>query len=234
MRSDRLTHLVEILQDGRLHLARDLADRLEVSVRTIYRDMDRLIATGVPIEGARGVGYMLREPVFLPPLALSLTELEALHLGMALVSDITDPELSRAARTLSAKISRVSRSEAGMDRDWGFGIYPISVDGMRDRPEFRHMSRLRHAIRDREKVEIGYGSLQGASTQRVVRPLQLDFWGKVWTLCAWCELRADFRSFRVDLITTCQPIGTRFKEEPGKSLADFLAKMAQEDCDKQR
>ncbi|MEO0752236.1 MAG: HTH domain-containing protein [Pseudomonadota bacterium] len=89
-RSERLTEIVEIIKDGRLHLARDIAEALEVSERTVYRDIATLIASGVPVEGERGVGYLLKEPVFLPPLALSMTELEALSLGMSIVQEVAD------------------------------------------------------------------------------------------------------------------------------------------------
>ncbi len=105
-RTDRLFDLIQLIRDGRLHRAADLAERLEVSVRTIYRDMDTLVASGIPVEGERGVGYILRAPIFLPPVTLTLTELEALHLGVALVRKAADPELQQAASSLSDKIDQ--------------------------------------------------------------------------------------------------------------------------------
>ena len=106
-RTDRLFELIGILRDGRLHRAADLADRLEVSQRTIYRDMETLQTSGVPVEGERGVGYMLTAPITLPPLNLTLTELEALHLGIAVVAEAADPELQSAARSMADKIDAV-------------------------------------------------------------------------------------------------------------------------------
>ena len=96
-RTDRLFELIQLLRDGRLHRGKDLAERLGVSLRTLYRDMDTLTVSGIPVEGERGLGYMMTAPITLPPLNLTLTELEALHLGLAVVSKAADEELQRAA-----------------------------------------------------------------------------------------------------------------------------------------
>ncbi|MFN8733765.1 MAG: helix-turn-helix transcriptional regulator, partial [Hyphomonadaceae bacterium] len=122
-RSERLAEIVEIVRDGRLHLARDIADALEVSVRTIYRDIDTLVASGVPIDGERGVGYMLREPVFLPPMALSFTELEALSLGMSIVQAAADTELQEAAKRVMDKVGQHASNRRQAPKSWGFGVY---------------------------------------------------------------------------------------------------------------
>ena len=106
-RTDRLFELIQILRDGQLHRARDMAQRLEVSDRTIYRDMETLMASGIPVEGERGVGYMMTAPITLPPLNLTMAELEALHIGMAILGEAVDAELQEAARSLSAKIDAV-------------------------------------------------------------------------------------------------------------------------------
>lgn len=217
-RSDRLSEIVEIVQDGRLHLAREIADRLEVSVRTIYRDFDTLVASGIPIEGERGVGYMLREPVFLPPMNLSLTELEALHLGMAIVSEAADSELQMAAASLTLKISKVATANGTIPKAWGFGVYPFA----QARIGFEHMPRIRTAIRNNEKLEIAYLSLGGQSSTRVVWPLQNAYWGRIWTMTCWCETRDDFRSFRIDRITGCHRTGDYFDDEGGKLFARYL------------
>ncbi len=105
-RTDRLFDLIQILRDGRLHRASDLAEHMEVSVRTIYRDMDTLVASGIPVEGERGVGYILRAPVFMPPMALTQVELEALHLGAALVRQTADAELQDAATRVLTKVDQ--------------------------------------------------------------------------------------------------------------------------------
>ena len=101
-RTDRLFEIIQIISDGRLHLAREIAETLEVSVRTIYRDIETLVASGVPVEGERGVGYLLREPIHLPPLTLTAEELEALHFGMAVAKQSAEPALQKAAASLLA------------------------------------------------------------------------------------------------------------------------------------
>lgn len=221
-RTDRLFDLIGILRDGRLHKAAELARRLEVSERTIYRDMETLRASGIPVEGERGVGYILTAPVTLPPLNLTLTELEALHLGVAVVSEAADPELQAAARTLSAKIDAVVPEDRAAPPDgWGFAVYPLTDA----RGGFAHMPTLRAAIRARQKLALTYRSLANATTERTIRPLQMEYWGRVWTLTAWCELRNDFRVFRVDRIETVAPLPALFTDEPGKTLDDYLARV---------
>jgi len=222
-RSDRLFDLILILRDGRLHRAQDLADRLEVSLRTIYRDMDTLIASGVPIAGERGLGYMATAAITLPPLNLTLTELEALHLGMQIVAEAADAELPQAARTLSAKIDAVlPENRAAPAQGWGFAVYPFAEAAK----GFQHMPALRAAIRARQKLRISYVNEAGETTDRTIRPLQIEYWGRVWTATAWCELRTDFRVFRVDRITALRVLPQLFIDEPGKALSDYLASAA--------
>ncbi|MDJ1017148.1 MAG: YafY family protein [Paracoccaceae bacterium] len=218
-RTDRLFELIQILRDGRLHKGADMAERLGVSLRTIYRDMDTLIASGLPVEGERGLGYMMTAPITLPPLNLSLTELEALHLGLAVVSKAADDELKAAAQTLSQKVDAVlPEDRAAPASGWGFAVYPFAEAAR----GFVHMAPLRAAIRSRRKVEIAYAALDGEETKRTIRPLQMEYWGRVWTLTSWCELRQDFRVFRVDRIKTLDVTFDNFEEEPGKTLADYL------------
>ena len=107
-RTDRLFDLIQILRDGRLHKAAEMAQVLEVSVRTIWRDMATLMASGMPVEGERGIGYILRAPITLPPMILTSAELEAFRLGVRLVADGADAGLARAARSLASKIGSVT------------------------------------------------------------------------------------------------------------------------------
>ena len=213
-RTDRLFELIQILRDGRLHTARDMAGRLEVSVRTLWRDMATLIASGLPVEGERGVGYILREPITLPPLTLTPDEIQALTLGLQLVTHGADPSLAVAASSLRAKVAAVlpARLLAGVGEEtW---IYP----GSEALQAARHLPALRRAILQRERVVITYAD---AATDRAVRPLVLEFWGRAWTLASWCELRSDFRSFRVDRITDLWLTGETFPDDPGTTLADW-------------
>ncbi len=221
-RHERLAEIVEIVRDGRLHLARDLAEALGVSLRTIYRDIDTLVASGVPIDGERGVGYLLREPVFLPPMALSLTELEALSLGMAIVQEAADAELQAAARNVMDKVGEHASNRRQAPKSWGFGVYAFE----RAQEGFRHMPLIRRAIREGLSLQITYLSLDDRETTRVIRPLQTEYWGRVWTCSAWCELRGDFRAFRIDRMQSCTATGQSFHPEPGKTLEDYLKQVA--------
>jgi predicted DNA-binding transcriptional regulator YafY len=216
-RTDRLFELIQILRDGRLHTARDMADRLEVSVRTLWRDMATLIASGLPVEGERGVGYILREPVTLPPLTLTPDEVQALTLGLALVTRGADPSLARAADSLHAKLAAVVPARLMDDIGQETWVFP----GAEALAAARHLPTLRRAIRLRERVVIDYTDGLGIQTERPVRPLLLEFWGRVWTLATWCEARADFRSFRVDRIKELYLTGETFPDTPGSTLADW-------------
>lgn len=221
-RTDRLFELIQILRDGRLHRGSDMAERLGVSLRTIYRDMDTLIASGIPVEGERGLGYMMTAPITLPPLNLTLTELEALHLGLAVVNKAADDELKTAAKSLSDKVDAVLPEERSAPASgWGFAVYPFAEAAR----GFVHMAPLRASIRSRRKIDITYAAPDSVVTARRVRPLQMEYWGRVWTLTSWCELRDDFRVFRVDRIKTLDVSFDTFEEEPGKTLTDYLERI---------
>lgn len=221
-RSERLAEIIEIVRDGRLHLARDIAAALDISVRTVYRDIDTLVASGVPIEGERGLGFMLREPVFLPPMSLSFTELEALTLGMTILGEAADDELQTAARSVLDKLGNHASNRRQAPKSWGFGVYEFETA----RKGFAHMPLLRRAIRERRKLAIAYLAEDGTATDRVIRPLQIEYWGRVWTCSAWCEFRSDFRSFRIDRIQSCAETGQPFQSEAGKTLKDYLDRVA--------
>ncbi|WP_019955354.1 helix-turn-helix transcriptional regulator [Yoonia vestfoldensis] len=177
----------------------------------------------MPIDGERGVGYLLRDPVFLPPMALSLTELEALNLGMAIVREVADAELQVAAKTLLAKVGEHASNRRRAPKSWGFGVYEFKPA----RAGFRHMPLLRRAIRDRLKLRITYLSLDDIPSTRIIRPLQTEYWGQVWTATAWCEWRGDFRAFRIDRIEVCEATDKTFHPETGKTLDDYLALVAE-------
>ena len=220
LRKDRLFDLIQILRDGRLHRAQDIAEKLAVSLRTVYRDMDTLIASGVPIEGARGLGYMATAAITLPPLNLSLTELEALHLGIASVAQSGDQDLQKAAHSLLAKLDAVLPEERRTaPAAFGLAVYPFADAAQ----GFQHLAALRAAIRARQKLQLSYRNTGGDQIDRAVRPLRLDYWGRVWTVTAWCELRNDFRVLRLDRIDMLKVLPQLFIDEPGKSLSDYQA-----------
>nr|WP_270729724.1 HTH domain-containing protein [Shimia sp. Alg240-R146] len=213
-RSSRLYSLVGTLKDGRLHRAEDLARDLGVSVRTIYRDMDTLAASGVPIEGERGVGYRANAAISLPPLNLSKMELEALHIGLAVVGNGMEGDLRDAAESLSAKIDAVLPEDAtAIEQGFGFAVYPFAnaAQGL------RHLEPLRAAVRSRQKLSL---QMSDGDT-RDVRPLKLDYWGRVWSLLVWDETAGDFAQIRVDRIAEVSLLPGLFVEEPGKRLEDY-------------
>ena len=217
-RADRLMQLITLLRDGRLHRAADLARAVGVSLRTIYRDMDTLAASGVPIEGERGVGYRVTAAITLPPLNLTTTELEALHVGLAALGEAADPELSGAARSLAAKIDAVlPEDRPNTAAPVSLAIYPFA-DAARG---FQYLPKLRQAIRARQKLAL---TLAGPET--TIRPLALHYWGRLWTCVAWDEAVRDFTEFRVDQVTGLRLLPGLFVAEAGKRIEDYRARSA--------
>lgn len=220
-KADRLFQIVQILRRRRLTTARHLAESLEISERTVYRDIRDLAASGVPIEGEAGVGYRLRG-FDLPPLMFNREEVEALVLGARIVQSWTDPELARAASEALSKI------EAALPRDRSHLVdgTPLFAPADHWRVEIAvDLPTLRQAIRDSRKLRFRYTDAGGTQSERTVRPLGLSFYGPVWILAAWCELRQDFRAFRVDRIHELEVLPGSFPPEPGRTLQDFIAAM---------
>ncbi|MEO3389127.1 YafY family protein [Mesorhizobium sp. CAU 1741] len=217
-RADRLFQIVQHLRGGRLVTARMLGERLEVSERTIYRDIADLQSTGVPIDGEAGVGYLMREGFDLPPLMFTRDEIVALVAGARMVRAFGGAQMARAAEEALVKIgavlpeqekARIARTEIHMP-GW------VVDDATR-----RSIDLLERAIEARDVLSLNYKDEAGKGSMRDVRPLGLWFWGKVWTLVAWCELRNDFRAFRIDRIAEAGASGRTFRPERGKQLTDF-------------
>lgn len=216
-RADRLFQIVQYLRGGRLVRAAQLASRLEVSKRTVYRDVADLIASGVPIEGEAGVGYVMRVGYDLPPLMFTRDEIVALVAGARMVRAWGGSGMARAAEEALVKIETVL-PEAERARASEVEVYayaPEMTDELRAR-----IDDLERAISTRTRLGFDYADSEGSPTSRVVRPLGLAFWGKVWTLISWCELREDFRMFRLDRMREIEPAGV-FRHERGRRLIDF-------------
>ena len=220
-RADRLFQIVQHLRGGRLVTAQILAERLEVSERTIYRDIADLQGTGVPIDGEAGVGYLMREGFDLPPLMFTRDEIVALVAGARLIRAWGGTGMAKAAEEALVKINAVL-PESERDRVRDIQIHAMNMPEL-DNATRDRIDALERAAEDRQRLVLGYVDEAGVKTQRPVRPLGLWFWGKVWTLIGWCELRNDFRMFRVDRIEDHRPDGV-FKHEPGKMLKDFYAR----------
>lgn len=219
-RTDRLFDLIQILRDGRLHRASDIAQRLGVSVRTIWRDVATLAASGLPVEGERGVGYLLRAPITLPPMILNAAELEVLRLGIRLVAQGSDTSLSRAARGLATKIAAVTPQPTKPEPD---DLHHFPGQKAANAPA--HVPMMRAAIRAHERLTLTYIEPNGRESHLDVRPLQLGLSGKVRTLTAYCETRQDFRSFRVDRIIAVTRTGEIFADDPERGLAALRASL---------
>lgn len=217
-RADRLFQIVQYLRSGRLTRARDLSEKLEVSERTIYRDIADLIGSGVPIEGEAGVGYLMREGYDLPPLMFNREEIVALVMGARMARTWGGLEMARAAEDALLKIESVL-PDALRARVESVPIH--SIDFLGQGPQDRaNLDLLERAADRRERVLFKYMDKEDVVTMREVRPLGLFFWGKTWTLATWCETRVAFRTFRVDRMEDVT-LGVPFSDEPDKTLQAY-------------
>lgn len=224
-RGDRLFQLLLELGRGRVRTARQLGERLGVSERTVYRDIADLAAQGTPVEGAAGVGYSLRAGYQVPPMMFEREELEALALGAAWVSAYGDDDLRHAADRVLNKIDAVlpQRLRPSLKAD-GMEVLAFSHD-----PRTRRaLTAARHALRDRRKLSALYVDLKEQETRRLLWPLGLYYWGRVWTLAAWCELRQGYRSFRIDRFLSLEELPTPIPETGEISLKAYLAQVGAE------
>ena len=220
-RAERLFQLVQLIRGRRLSTADFLAQRLEVSARTVYRDVADLQAQGVPIEGEAGVGYRMQAGFDLPPLMFTKAEAQALVAAVRLARSWVDAGLGREAEAALSKILAVLPATARAAAE-GLAVYapPVGPDAvLRARLEV-----LRLAGEARRKLRFAYTDQHGQRSERTVRPLGCFFWGSVWTLAAWCETRVGFRSFRVDRIADLATLDETFRDAPGESLADLFRK----------
>jgi predicted DNA-binding transcriptional regulator YafY len=218
-RADRLINLIGHLRGGGVVTADELARRLEVSVRTVYRDVVTLQAQGLPIEGQSGLGYALRGAVDLPPLTFDHDEFDALALGLAYVVQVGDPALAAAARAARAKI----------DLAWNdqpipaVTARPLRVHQMATQRAPAYAADLRMALRTRRQVAFDYCNAEGRASRRKVRPLALTAFSGGWLLVGWCTLRNDFRVFRLDRMSHPTTLDQTFSDEPERDLMTYLS-----------
>jgi predicted DNA-binding transcriptional regulator YafY len=217
-RADRLFHIIQLIRGRRLTTAAWLAQRLEVSERTIYRDVADLQVQGVPLEGEAGVGYRLGAGFDLPPMMFTQDEAKALVASVRMAQAWMDPALAQSAQDALGKILSVLPVDARVAAE-ALAVY--APHGGLAEPAQRTLQTLREAVQERQKVFINYRDLSEKPSERTLRPLGCFYWGKVWTLAAWCEQREDFRSFRVDRVTYVRRLDDRFRDEPGRTLADL-------------
>jgi len=206
-RADRLFQIIQILRRSTRPLtAAALAEELEISKRTVYRDVADLIGQRVPIEGEAGLGYLLATDYDMPPLMLTSDEIEAVMLGAQWVAGRSDKILSNAARDVVAKIAAVVP-----ERLRPFIVEPsVGAKPTIGEPEERvDTSMLRSAIRNGVKLRLRYRSEAGEETERTVWPVILGYAETNRLLVAWCELRQSFRHFRTDRIIEAEMLDER-------------------------
>ncbi|SFB03971.1 Predicted DNA-binding transcriptional regulator YafY, contains an HTH and WYL domains [Rhizobium sp. NFR07] len=210
-KASRLFEIIQILRLARQSVtAAEIADQLEVTVRSIYRDIAALQAMRVPIEGERGIGYILRPGFTLPPLMLSVQETEAIVLALALLERTGDTELKRAAKQVNRKIAAVVPApltqafSANALHAWGTAApVPDAVD----------LGLVRRAIRDEQKLLLDYRDELGSATERTIRPIALIYYSQTANIVAWCELRQAIRNFRADRVEHCEAVDGFFRGE---------------------
>ncbi|USD42921.1 YafY family transcriptional regulator [Vibrio sp. SCSIO 43135] len=220
-KSERLFELLTLLRAKRYAVtAAELASVLEVSERTIYRDIQSLLNSGVPIQGEAGVGYMLQAGSHLPPLMFTEKEMMALELGMRMVRAWSDEELAKASQSASTKIQSVLPDKLKQQIE----SFPIIVPDYHIQSDTAKRGQLlRRATDMQHKVSVHYIAENGSMTERILQPLGQIFWGKNWTLVAWCELRDEYRHFRLDRIQKLAVLEEAFSLSETKSLPHYIS-----------
>ena len=219
-KAQRLLRLLNLLQARRTAItAEAIAGLLEVSQRTVYRDVQALIALGLPISGEAGVGYLLQGGHALPPLMFTPDEVLALMVGARMVQALTDPELGRAAAQAEQKIQAAlpPRLQAQAERQ------PYRVPVLARDAGLRELhGRLRRACEQQRKIRIAYVDERQATSERVLWPLGIIGWSGHWSLLAWCELRSAYRNFRFERMQQAWELEQHFSPSAEISLEHYL------------
>jgi predicted DNA-binding transcriptional regulator YafY len=219
-RADRLFQIVQLLRRRRtVTTAAQIAGKLEISERTVYRDIRDLVLAGTPIDGEAGVGYRLRPGYDLPPLMFDREEIQALVLGARIVRQFGDPALARASESILNKVAAVLPKDLEPLLTDTRLFVPTTIGGSRSADG---LAVAREALVAHRRIRFHYDNDRGEATERTVRPLGVFFWGRTWTLAAWCEMRVAFRNFRLDRIKPAT-LRDRFEDEPGRTLRDLLS-----------
>ena len=217
-RAERLFRLVGELRSRGVTRAEDVATRFEVSRRTVYRDIAHLQASGLPIEGEAGVGYLLRPGFDLPAMTFTFEQLDAIAMGLSFVEVAGDPSLADAARQVRAKV-QAALPNPDRRRLEDAPFFAARRDG-----RAADLTKLiRRAIRDASILHLRYRDAADGVSERRVRPLAVWAFTDGWLFAAWCELRADFRAFRIDRVVGVADTGERFGDHPERNLQAYLA-----------
>ena len=223
-KAERLFQIITLLQGRRTALtAVQIAEQLEVSPRTIYRDIQALMLSGVPIEGEAGIGYLISNQYRLPPLMFDFDELQALLAGIRMVKAWTDPQLAEAGERAEHKIRSVLPVELKAKAD----LQPYRVYAKKAfAPQREKHGRIRQACEQQHKLFIHYQDAEGVPSKRIIWPLGLMYWGANWTVLSWCENRQDYRNFRIDRIEQLDNTGVRFETHDQCSLEHFVSQVS--------
>ena len=224
-RAERLLALVQFLRRHRHPVtAASIAEELGVSERTVYRDIAALIASRTPIRGEAGIGYVLEPGCDLPPMMLTVDEIEAVLIGVSWLRGRADPTLARAAEDVLAKIGAILPPALKPVLFDATLIVPSQFSGII--PEQIDMEPLRRAIRDNRKVHITYRDAQSEATQRIIWPIGLSYFEHVRIIIAWCETRGDFRHFRTDRIESFEVLEARYPRRRAVLMQEWKRNMA--------
>ena len=221
-RADRLIKLVHFLRRRRRAVtAQRIADEFDICTRTVYRDIQDLMDSGVPVRGEAGIGYVIDKQYYLPPITFDADELEAIGLGISMVRQWTDESFAAKADNAFEKIQAVLPAELQGELQQ---ITTWSMPAQDILPWTVSFSSLRECIRARRKIHIEYRDSGKQTTSRTLRPLALFFFSPAWLLASWCEKRNDFRHFRLDRIHTMRYCEDTFDDEKNKNLTAYMAR----------
>ena len=219
-RADRLIKIVHYLRRMRHAVtAKKIGEDFDICQRTVYRDIQDLMNSGVPIFGEAGVGYVIDKKYHLPPVMFDPDELEAIALGINMVKNWTDEAFAEKATSALEKVQAVLPETLLHDMEQ---LATHSVTSRAKIPWQVSFTEIRDCIRKKQKIAFGYTDLNEKKSKRLVRPLALTFFGPVWLVTAWCEKRKDFRNFRLDRMKDLKIPGINFRDEKGKTLKAYL------------
>lgn len=223
-KAERLFQLTNLLRGRRMAItAKTLAEKLEVSERTIYRDIQALELSGIPVEGEAGIGYRIRHNFELPPLMFDRTEIIALLLGSRMVQAWSDKELAGAAGRAIDKINAILPDDLKALVEQQTLLVP---DYFVQSNDADLSQQVRQAIEEKRQVKLCYNRADGQYSERTLDPLGMVYWGGKWTLIAWCHLRGGYREFRIDRMQQITLLEQYFDTGPERNLQHYIALMA--------
>jgi len=238
-RIDRLTAILIQLQTKRVVKAEEIADRFEISLRTVYRDVKALMEAGVPIGSEAGKGYFIVDGYHLPPVMFTQDEASSMLLAGKLVDKMADKSVRTAYESAMLKIKAVL-NEAEKDHlqnlESHIEVFLRSRYESKAETEFpdHFMTEIQRAVGKRQVLKIDYSSTENELTTREVEPIGIFYYSTAWHLIAWCRLRNGYRDFRADRIRNLENKGEVFEGRNQISLKEYFQSMFQSNTDLKR